>query len=191
MSEAPTTKKYPRLTGAALSAAANGRPVDAQLLLECGYAKYATNKKTGELQLSLSEKAFLKALLVANSITPAPERKTSAPPLRPRSYVVKPGKTNGAVVISVGYLREIGGDRDSFLKVVPTAGENGVMELRLILISEEEAAEMKAQAEEADEDAEDTDDAEDGDLDTPDEEGAKASKLFNAVAAAQAAPVPV
>lgn len=173
-----------RLVGADLVAAANGREPTTQLMISCGYSKVA-KAKDGTLRTQVQQKAFFKALLLANSVVPAPERHKSQPPERPRSYVARASKANGSVVISTGYIREIGGDRDSIVKIVPlTVEADGVAGLQLLLIDEEEAAVLKAAVEAAG--------SEDGDEDEDDEaESPVNSGLLSAAVAAANAPLPV
>lgn len=169
-----------RLTGAELLERVRGKSPSNELAIACGYSK-TVKGKDGTIKTAVQRTAFLTAITVASGATEAPERKRTAPPQRVRSYVAKSSGSNGSVVVSVGYLQEIGCERESFFKIIPlpaTPGQAPGLTLQVITAEEAEALRAAVAAEEGEEGEDD---------DAPDEADDTSSLLAAAVAERSAA----
>lgn len=133
-----TTPVKVKLVGQELLDFVAGREPTNEIITEAGYCKVVKDKTTHEPRIQVNKMAFLTALSEATGAIPTTKRSTA---LRPRSYMLKPSKTNGSLVISVGYLKEVGGTDGSYYKVSPDAESGAIL---LTLASEEEAAAARA-----------------------------------------------
>jgi len=133
-----TTPAKVKLVGQELLDFVAGREPTNEIITEAGYCKIVKDKNTHEPRIQVNKMAFLTALSEATGAIPTAKRSTV---LRPRSYMLKPSKTNGSLVISVGYLKEVGGTEGSYYKVSPDAESGAIL---LTLASEEEAAAARA-----------------------------------------------
>jgi len=133
-----TTPVKVKLVGQELLDFVAGREPTNEIITEAGYCKIVKDKATHEPRTQVNKMAFLTALSEATGAIPTTKRSTA---LRPRSYMLKPSKTNGSLVISVGYLKEVGGTDGSYYKVSPDAESGAIL---LTIATEEETLAARA-----------------------------------------------